>query len=331
MRKRLAILIVLILSVFTLGTAGYRIIEGWNILDSLYMTIITLTTIGFQEVHKLSYAGRIFTIIFVLFGIGVLAYAINTGVRIIFEGEIKKALGRVKLEKKIKLLKKHYIVCGYGRIGRIICKELKAEKVPFVVIEHDVNELDADDDTLFVIGDATRDDILKASGIERAKGLVSVLSTDAQNLYVVLSARGLNPDLRIIARAGEEGSERKLVRAGADRVVSPYHIGGLRIAHTILKPAVVDFLEFATKTGNIEMQMEEIRVSDASELTGSSLYEKGIGRQLGVIIVSIKRADGSMTFNPTSRTVIHSGDVLIALGESQKLNELERLAGRNEV
>lgn len=317
---------VLIILVLGLGTGGYSLIEKWEIVDALYMTVITLTTIGFQEVKPLSETGRIFTIIFVFFGVGVLAYAINTGMRIIFEGEIQKAFGRRKLERKIKSLKQHYIVCGYGRMGQIICGELRARMKPFIVIENEIQEVDADEETLFIFGDATKDDILRSAGIERAKGLVSVLSTDAQNLFVVLSARGLNPDLIIIARAGEENSQQKLIRAGADRVVSPYHIGGLRIAHTMLKPAVVDFLEFATKTGNIELQMEEIRVQNSSELTGVSLHEMGAGRQLGVIIVAIKRSDGIMKFNPTSRTVIHEGDVLIALGESQKLTELEKLA-----
>ncbi len=329
MRKRIAILTALIVFVLTLGTSGYSFLEDWSVLDSLYMTVITLTTIGFREVRPLSEQGRIFTIVFVFFSVGVLAYSINTGMRIIFEGEIQKALGRRKLEKKMKLLKDHYIVCGYGRMGQIICRELKSKGMPFIVIEKDIQEVDADEDSLFVFGDATKDDLLKDAGIERATGIVSVLSTDAQNLYVVLSARGLNPDLLIIARAGEEGSEQKLIRAGADRVVSPYKIGGLRIAHTLLKPAVVDFLEFATRTGNIELQMEEVRVESDSKLAGSSLNEKGIGSRLGVIIVAIKRADESMKFNPTSRTVIHEGDVLIALGELPKLNELEQLARKS--
>ncbi len=329
MRKRIAILTALIVFVLTLGTSGYSFLEDWSVHDSLYMTVITLTTIGFKEVRPLSEQGRIFTIVFVFFGVGVLAYSINTGMRIIFEGEIQKALGRRTLEKEMKLLKDHYIVCGYGRMGQIICRELKAKGMPFIVIEKDIQEVDEDEDSLFVFGDATKDDLLKDAGIERATGIVSVLSTDAQNLYVVLSARGLNPDLLIIARAGEEGSEQKLIRAGADRVVSPYKIGGLRIAHTLLKPAVVDFLEFATRTGNIELQMEEVRVESDSKLAGSSLNEKGIGSHLGVIIVAIKRADESMKFNPTSRTVIHEGDVLIALGELPKLNELEQLARKS--
>lgn len=326
MRKSVFIIIALISVIVALGTAGYAVLEDWRILDALYMTVITLTTVGFQEVRPMSDTGRIFTIIFVAFGVGVLAYSVNTGVRVIFEGEIQKAFGRRKLEKKIRSLKNHYIICGYGRMGHVICGELKAEKQPFVVIEKEPQELDSDDDTLFIHGDATRDDILRAAGIEQAVGLVSVLSTDAQNLYVVLSARGLNPDLTIVARAGEEGSEQKLLRAGADRVVSPYHIGGTRIAHTILKPDVVDFLEFATRTGNIELQMEEIRVEDGSRIAGVTIDEYGIGRKLGVIVVAIKRSDGTMKFNPTSKTAIKSGDVIIALGETPKLKDLELLA-----
>lgn len=312
--------------VIALGTAGYSVIEHWEFLDALYMTIITLTTIGFQEVKPLSQEGRVFTIIFVLFGVGVVAYSVNSGLRMIFEGEMQKTFGRMKLEKKVKSLRNHYIVCGFGRMGQIICRELKEKKVPFVVIEKEPREFDPDENILFLSGDATKDEVLKESGIEHAQGLVSVLSTDAQNLFVVLSARGLNPRLTIVARAGEEGSEQKLLRAGADRVVSPYHIGGLRIAHSILKPAVVDFIEFATRTGNIELQMEEVGVDAGSRIAGRTIDESGIGRQLGVMIVAIKRADGVMKFNPTSKTTIHPGDILIALGETPRLSGLEEMA-----
>jgi len=195
-----------------------------------------------------------------------------------------------------------------------------------VVIEKQPDILRDSDDLLVFTGDATNDEILKELGIERAKGLVSVLPTDAENLFVVLSARGLNPKLFIVVRAGEEGSERKLVRAGADKVVSPYHIGGLRIAHTVLKPAVVDFIEFATKSGNIDLQMEEIIIKESSGLVGKSLDECGIGRELGIIIVAIKKPDGEMKFNPTFKSAIIAGDTLIALGESSKLKNLELMA-----
>jgi voltage-gated potassium channel len=327
LRKRALFSIVLVVSVLLTGTIGYSIIERWPFFDALYMTVITLATIGYQEVRPLSYMGRAFTIVLVFFGVGVVAYVINNGIKIILEGEIQKAFGRMRLEKKLRNMKNHFIVCGYGRMGHIICRELKAHKVPCVVIEKEHVVLDADEEIPFIFGDATKDELLKEAGIERARGLISVLSTDAQNLYVVLSARELNPDLLIVARAGEEGSEQKLLRAGADRVVSPYHIGGLRIAHSVLKPAVVDFLEFATKSGNIELQMEEIEVAEGSFLADKTIHEAGIGREYGVIVVAIKRKEGEMKFNPVHNTKIKPGDTLIAIGEIEKLQDLEKQAG----
>ena len=254
-----------------------------------------------------------------------MAYTLTTVAKIVLEGEIKEILGG-RLEKKIKELKNHYIVCGYGRMGKIICKELREKNIRFAVVEKKLDLPEEKEDLLILEGDATKDEILKEVGIEKAKGLISVLPTDAENLFVVLSARELNPDLFIVARAGEEGSEQKLMRAGADRVVSPYHIGGLRIAHTVLKPAVVDFIEFATKSGNIDLQMEEITIQDASALAGQTLDECGIGRDLGIIVVAIKKTSGDMQFNPTYKTAIKTGDTLIALGEISKLKALEDMA-----
>lgn len=309
------------------GTIGYAAVEGWPLFDSLYMTVITLTTIGYQELKPLSQAGRAFTLGLVFVGIGVFAYAVNNGIRIVFEGEFQRLLGRRKLERRLLAMKDHYIVCGYGRMGKIICRELKGRGVPLVVVEVRAEERDADDDTIVITGDATKDENLVAAGIERARGLISVLSTDADNLFVVLSARGLNPNLFIVARAGEEGSEQKLLRAGANRVISPYHIGGLRIAHTILKPAVVDFLEFATRSGNLELQLEEIVVREGSRLAGKTLGSCGLGRDLGVMVVAIATAEGEMKFTPLGDTVISPGDKLISIGEQKGLEELERLAG----
>ena len=326
MRRRFIVAVALVFLVASFGTAGYILIEDWNFTDSLYMTVITLASVGFKEVHDLSFFGRIFTIILIIGGVGTVAYALGTGAKIILEGELQEVYGRRRLEKRIKELKDHYIVCGYGRMGKIICRELKEKNIKFVIVEKQPDIHRDSDDLLVFIGDATNDEILKELGIEKAKGLVSVLPTDAENLFVVLSARELNASLFIVARAGEEGSEKKLVRAGADKVVSPYHIGGLRIAHTVLKPAVVDFIEFATKSGNIDLQMEEVLISKASSLVGKSLDECGIGRELGIIIVAIKKPDGEMKFNPTFKSAIKSGDTLIALGESSKLKHLEVMA-----
>ncbi len=326
LRKKFFLAVLLMVLVVSFGTAGYMFIEGWDLLDALYMTVITLASVGYKEVHDLSHAGMLFTIVLIVGGVGTVLYALNAAVKIILEGELQQVFGRRRLEKKIKDLKNHYIVCGYGRMGKIICRELGEKKLPFVIVEKQHDVLMEHPDLLIVRGDATKDEILKEIGIERAKGLISVLPTDAENLFVVLSARGLNPKLFIVARAGEEGSEQKLLRAGADKVVSPYHIGGLRIAHTMLKPAVVDFIEFATKSGNIDLQMEEVEIKATSRLVGKTLDESGIGRELGIIIVAIKKPNGEMKFNPTFRSAIKEGDTLIALGEITKLKSLEEMA-----
>jgi len=328
LKQRIIFLIVLIMGVILFGTIGYSAIEHWNLFDSLYMTVITLTTVGYHEVHGLSQPGRIFTIVLILAGVGTMLYSLGVGAKVLLEGELRDILGRRKLSKKIEELRNHYIICGFGRMGRIICREMIQYKAPFIVIEKEQNVFALiDKDILAVHGDSTQDAVLKEAGIERAKGLISVLSTDADNLYVVLSARGMNPRLRIVARASDEGVEQKLFRAGADNVVSPYFIGGLRIAHTILKPAVVDFIEFATRSGNIELQMEEIKVKETSHILNKALDECGIRKELGIIIVAIKREAGEMEFNPRSTSIIRKGDTLVAMGETKQLKALEHLVG----
>ena len=325
-RKKMFLVLALIFLIIAFGTLGYMGIEGWNFLDSIYMTVTTLTTVGYREIHELSIKGIIFTIFLIVGGVGVMLYALSTGAKAILEGELKEIFGRKKLEKKIKELSDHYIICGYGRMGRIISKELRAEGVRFVVVEKAPVSLEENGDILILLGDATQDHVLKEAGIEKARGLISVLHTDAENLFVVLSARGLNPNLLIVSRAVEEDSEQKLLRAGATKVVSPYHIGGLRMAHTVLKPTVVDFLEFATRSGNIELQMQEIGIQEGSSLVGLTLQECGIGEGLGVIIVAIKQSTGDTRFNPTFRSTVQPGDTLIVLGEVAKLKGFEELA-----
>ena len=327
-KQQIILPVVLIIGVISFGTLGYSMLEGWSLFDSFYMTITTLTTVGYMEVHPLSNIGRLFTTFLILSGAGSMLYSLSVGARVVLEGEIRDILGRRKLSKKIEKLENHYIICGYGRMGRIICREMTQHGAPFVIIEKTPEVFAAiEKDFLSLQGDSTQDAALKEAGIERASGLISVLSTDADNLYVVLSARGLNPKLRIVARASDEGAEQKLFRAGADHVVSPYFIGGLRIAHTILKPAVVDFIEFATKSGNIELQMEEIRVKETSHIINKALDECGIRKEMGIIIVAIKRESGEMEFNPKSTSVIKRGDTLVAMGETRQLKALEDLVG----
>jgi len=326
-RKKIFLIMGLIIMIIAIGTAGYMVIEGWSLLDSVYMTVTTLTTVGYREIHHLSAKGMVFTIFLIVGGVGTMLYALSTGARVILEGELKEIYGRKKLEKKIEQMKDHYIICGYGRMGKIISKELKAEGVKFVVVEKAPESFEKKADVLILKGDATQDHVLKEAGIEKARGLISVLPTDAENLFVVLSARGLNPSLLIVARAVDEDAERKLLRAGATKAISPYHIGGLRMAHTVLKPSVVDFIEFATKSGNIELRLQEINLQEGSRLIDSTLQECRIGEDLGVIVVAIKQATGDTKFNPTFRSTLKAGDTLIALGEISKLKELEEMAG----
>lgn len=301
-------------------------IEDMTFLDALYMTVITLGTVGFKEVKELDDNGIIFTIILILTGFGLFSYTLTIGAKIIVEGEIKEVFKRRKMSKEIKSLSGHYVICGYGRMGSIIARELRAYKMPLVIVEKNAENIKDDESILYIIGDATHDETLKKAGIERAKGLITVLPSDAENLYVVLSARELNQDLFIVARAVDKEAERKLRRAGADRVVSPYFIGGLRIAHTVLRPNVVDFLEFATRAEHLEIQIEEIEVSPNSTLIGKTIAQSGLGRDLGVIVIAIKRRDGRMKFNPTSQTLIKEGDILIVLGNTDNLLNLEKIA-----
>lgn len=326
LHKRIFFIPLLLIVILLAGTIGYIIIEDMAFIDALYMTVITLATVGFKEVKDLSESGKIFTIILILSGFGVFTYALTIGARIIIEGEIKEVFKKRKMKKKAQTLSKHFIVCGYGRMGSIIVKELLANNMPVVVIEKNPSNAPENDEIIHIVGDATNDEILKLAGIEKAKGLITVLPTDAENLYVVLSARELNSNLFIVARAVEKEAEPKLKRAGANRVVSPYFIGGLRIAHTVLRPNVVDFLEFATSSEYVEIQIEEVDIAPKSPLIGKSVAQSGIGKDLGIIIIGIKRADGRMKFNPTSQTMIKEGDTLIVLGQTENLAHLEKIA-----
>ena len=298
-------------------------IEGWNFLDSIYMTIITLSTVGYGEVRHIGPAGRIFTILLILFGISIMAYIIGLVTETLVESQIRSIFGRKKLSKKIKSLKNHYIICGYGRIGRIICKELIRHSISLVVIEKkDLRQELEQNNILHIINDATQEDTLIEAGVKRAKGLVSVLSSDPENVYVSLTARSLNPDLFILSRAEHPASEAKLLAAGASKVILPYSIGARRMAQAILRPAVSDFIESTIHDYSFELNIEEIMVGEDSHLNGLTLVDSGIRQEMDIIIIGIKQKDSEMVFNPSSKTKIQSGDIFIAMG---KYNDLERL------
>jgi voltage-gated potassium channel len=322
-----AIMLALVLS---MGTAGYMILEEWNFLDSLYMTVITVTTVGFSEVNPVSDQGRILTMTILISGLGVLGYVVGTLTRTLVEGQLLEVMGRKKLERQIQKLKDHYIICGYGRVGRIICEEIKKSKpTPLVVIDQDstLTPQIEEHGYLYLLGDATREETLMKAGILSAKGLATALDSEADNVYITLTARGLNPDLFVLARAGRRGSEKKLERAGANRVVSPHQIGGFRMAQALLRPHVTEFIDFAFTDLDTNLGMEEIPVRPNSKLSDISLVDSGIRQQFDLIIVAISKATGEMLFNPASHTRIQIGDTLIALGQRSNLIKLERLLG----
>jgi voltage-gated potassium channel len=315
-------------AVVVAGTAGYILIEGWPALDALYMTVISLSTVGFGEVHPLSPAGKVFTMLLILGGVAAVTTALSIGSQIVLEGQLEKVLGRRKVEKEIGRLSDHYVICGYGRMGRVISREFLKKPVPFVVVEGDPEIFKTiDPEMLAILGNATEDAVLRRAGIERARGLVSVVSSDADNVYIILTATGIRPDLLIVARAGEEGSEQKLLRAGATKVVSPYAIGGAGIANAILRPAVVDFIDLVTRREHLELQMEEVLVAPRSRLAGRSILETGLRQHYGVIVVAVRKRDDRMEFNPPPEYQVVAGDRLIVLGAGAKLAELGELAG----
>jgi voltage-gated potassium channel len=255
-------IIVLFLIILT-GTSGFMFIEGWNFPDSLYMTIITITTTGFEEVHQLSTEGEIFTLILLMVSFGTVIYIGSMGVQILIESTFFR---RKKMQNKIEKLSDHYIVCGFGRMGNHICKDLKNAGVPFVVIENNPDSQKKLDESeyLYDIGDASSDSILLRTGVKSAKGLVAVLSSDAENVFTTLSAKSLNPNIFVVARAIDEGTGSKLLKAGADRVVKPYELGGTRMAEILLRPGVMDFIDVVAGNKKMDIQIEEITVKKDS-------------------------------------------------------------------
>lgn len=325
--KHLAISIALSLIIIISGTAGYMIIENWRFLDALYMTIITISTVGYREVNQVGDVGRIFTIIVVFTGVGFTLYVAASVVQFMVEGRMRIILGRRRLDRKIDRLKNHYIVCGYGRIGRVLCGNLRRKPFEVVVIEKnpDLIPVMDSDGVLYISGDASDEDCLIKAGIQRAEGLVAVLATDTDNVFLVLTARQLAPNLKIIARASQAATKNKLKAAGADSVESPYEMGAASMAQRIIRPTVTSFLDLAFAHKRKDILMEEIPVSDLSELINVQLKDSGIRQNFNLIIIAIKKPDGSMLFNPSYEAAIMPGDTVIAVGEEENLQKLARI------
>jgi voltage-gated potassium channel len=325
--RRLLLILVAIAATLVIGTAGFTWIEHYPPFDAFYMTLITMTTVGYNEVHPLSHAGRVFNSFLIMFGVTTIFIAIGAMTQTIIEMEFGDAIGKRRNKRMIDKLKDHFIICGFGRVGRGAAAELHHAGVPFVVVDNEPERVERAmvSGMLAVLADATRDETLRQVGIDRARGLVAALATDADNLFVLLSAKGLNQRIYAAARAAEEGAEEKMRRAGADAVFAPYAITGHRLAQALLRPHVVQFLDFTTKDIGEDIAIEQVRVSETSEMASKNLRELQLGRDLGVIVLAIRSADGQMHFNPTADTQVHAGEYLIVMGQQGSLRTLESL------
>jgi voltage-gated potassium channel len=321
--------IALLLFILASGTLGYHVIEGWSLWRSFYVTVTAITTVSIPE---LSPAAQPFTIVLLFAGISAALYTFTLLATLVVEGGLPKRLQRRRYQRMLETITDHFIICGYGRIGSIVAQQFRRQNVPYVVVERDADRMQAamDDGAMAVEADASREEVLKRVGIDRARGLVAAVGTDAENVYAVLSARVMRPDLFIISRAETEDSKQKLKRAGADRVLSPYQIGAIQIAQTALRPAVVDFVDLATSSTNMELAIEEIAIAVKSRLVNLPLLDANVRQRYGVIVVGIQRQDRTMEFNPEPETVIRAGDKLVVLGRPDSLKKLEvEAAGDN--
>jgi len=325
--KQLLISLLLSIALIAFGCLGYIVIEGWDFLDALYMTIITLATVGYSEVHSISSSGRVFTLILIILGVGYFLYVVGNIIQFLVEGRIRAVLGRRKLDTQINRLKEHYIICGYGRIGRVLTRYLTQKYINVVAIERNQKRVDTmdSDGILYLVGEATDEGILEKAGIQKAKGLVTAVATDADNVFLVLTAKQLNPDIFIVARAELNSTKKTLLAAGADKVISPYDIGARRMAHAVLRPAVIEFLEMAFADDSTDIQLEEIKISPQSKFIGETLAESGIQEEMDVNIIALRKTDGTMLFNPKNDDRLESGDVLIAVGSARSIIHVDRM------
>lgn len=327
-RTRLLRAIVLSIVVAISGTAGYVLLEGWSVSDGFYMTIVSITTVGFGEVQPLDTSGRILTMTIIIGGIAVFGYTVTTLASSLVEGELTGGARERRMRSAIESLSDHVIICGFGRVGLSVARELYAENVPFVVIDNHPNRAGESSALGYLVihGDATDDFILASAGIDRAKALITALDDDAQNVFITLSARVLNPDLIIASRSSSPETERKLQLAGAQHVVSPFTIAGHRLAGVVIRPRVIEFLDTVIYSAGLEFWLEEIEVAPTSRLVEQTIGGSQIGRDTGVLLLAIVRADGTRLANPTADTQIRSGDTLLAVGTRQQLTRLHRIA-----
>jgi voltage-gated potassium channel len=320
--RRLRLALVMLAAVFVIGILGY-VLLGFSLLDAAYQTVTTVATVGFREVQPLDDAGKVFTIVLILVGVGTALYTFSVVLETLFEGHLRELFGRRRMEREIDAMDGHVIVCGWGRVGRAIGEELTAARADLVIVDLDSTRV-SETQLPAVVGDATEDRVLERAGLARARALVAALDGDAANLFVTLSARSLRPDLFIVARARVEETEEKLRRAGADRVVNPQSIGGARIAAFILQPHVTEFLDVVMHDRGLEFRLEEMLVPAGSSIAGSSIRDAHLRDRTGALVLALRDEDGSFNTNPSPDTRILAGQVLIAIGTPTELEALEQ-------
>jgi len=309
-------------------------IEGWSLNESLYMTFVTISTVGFGEVHPLSEEGRVFMIIFLTVSILTVGFTLTALLSFFFEGHMSKTVKERRMKRILSLIKEHYIICGFGDVGRETAAEFTRKKIPFIIVDNDLSEADRETYSgyAFINGDATEESVLEEAKIGRAEGLVSCLSTDQQNVYTVLTARQLNASLRIVAKASDERAVKKLETAGADRVILPKQIAGRRLATVCTHPSIVDFLEVLSSGGDEMMHIDSVEIGESSLLRGKSLKESNIGQNTGAIIIGILDSRGNTRMNPSemaslSSITLQPGNRLIALGNTEQIASLQKFLG----
>jgi voltage-gated potassium channel len=322
--RRIRLALLLMLGVIVAGTVGYLVL-GFGLLDSVFQTVTTITTVGFKEIHPLTTAGKIFTIVLILAGTGTALYAFGLLLELLVEGHLGRHIERRRMERNIARMSGHTIVCGWGRVGRAVGAYLAAQGSDVVVVDHDRQRI-TETGCPAIVGDVTDDDVLRRAGLMRARALVAAINTDAENVYVTLSARALRPDLVIIARARTEESEPKLLRAGATRVVNPQRIGGQRIAAAASQPNVVEFLDVVMHDGSLEFRLEEVSVGVGSRLAGQTLRD--VGQASSALVLALRGGDGAFVANPPPGTPVDAGHILIAMGTQSQLADLQDAAHR---
>ncbi|MCB0036873.1 MAG: potassium channel protein [Anaerolineales bacterium] len=326
-RGRILRISALFIAISALGTIGYMLIEGWSFIDALYMTAITLTTVGFGEVYELSRGGRVFTLLLMIMGVSSVAYGFGVIGEYLLTTNLTGLARKRRMNRTIEQIKEHYIVCGYGRVGRNAAEVIREGHKGVVIIDYDEKNVQEfiEHDWLYIFGDATNDEVLLQAGVERAKGLLVCTGDDANNLFIVLSARALNSNLTIVSRSTNPNNESKIIRAGANKVISPYRIGGQRMANIIIRPSVTDFFDVVTLDSGLELWLEDITIQPSSPLVGKTLTESNVRQQTGVTVIILNRK-GQRIITPGGNTLIEPKDEILALGTREQLAELEKLA-----